>query len=111
MSDNGEDRNIVLNFLAGLGVGALVGAVAALMLAPKSGSETREDIKNTADDLKVKADKVMHDISESSDELVKKSKEILETTKSKVQQVIEAGKQTIAQRREGVCEESEQLES
>jgi gas vesicle protein len=110
MSENGEDRNVALNFLAGMGVGALIGAVAALLLAPKSGTETRDDIKCAAEDLKTKADKVMHDLSESSDELVKKSKEILESTKSKVQQAIETGKQTVARRREAGSEEAEQLD-
>lgn len=105
MSNNGDDRNVALNFLAGLGVGALVGAVAALLLAPKSGSETREDIRAAAEDLKDKADKAMQDLSESSEELVKKSKEILESTKTKVQQAIDAGKQAVVRKQE--AEEAE----
>ena len=110
MSDNGDDRNVALNFLAGMGVGALIGAVAALLLAPKSGRETRDDIKGAADDLKTKADKVMHDISESSEELVKRSKEILESTKSKVQQAIETGKQTVSRRKDSSGDEAEALD-
>lgn len=108
MSDS-DDRNVALNFLAGLGVGALVGAVAALLLAPKSGQETRDDIKTAADELKEKADKVMHDLSESSEELVQKSKEILESTKVKVQQAIDAGKQAVSRKERG-SEEAEQVE-
>lgn len=96
MSNGSDDKNVALNFLAGLGVGALVGAVAALLLAPQSGKDTREDIKAAADDLRNKADRVISDLSVSSDELVKKSKEILESTKSKVQQAIETGKQAVA---------------
>jgi gas vesicle protein len=109
MSDNGEDRNVGLNFLAGMGVGALIGAVAALLLAPKSGRETRDDIKGAAEDLKTKADKAMRDLSESSEELVRKSKEILESTKSKVQQAIDTGKKAVSRRREA-SEEAEQLD-
>ena len=96
MNNGSDDRNVALNFLAGLGVGALVGAIAALLLAPQSGKDTREDIKAAADDLRAKADKVISDLPVSSDELVKKSKEILESTKSKVQQAIETGKQAVA---------------
>lgn len=102
MSDNTSEKNVALNFLAGMGVGALVGAVTALLLAPKSGKETRDDIKVAADDLKKKAEKAMHELSESGDDLVKKSKEILETTKVKVQQAIDAGKQAVAKDQE--CE-------
>jgi gas vesicle protein len=103
---NNEDRNVTMNFLAGLGLGALLGAAAALLMAPKSGEETRRDIACCADDLRDKAGKMVRDLSESSDQLVKKSKELLETTKEKVQSAVEAGKQAM-----GRHEESEEAES
>jgi hypothetical protein len=37
--------------LAGFGIGCIVGAAAAMLLAPKSGRELREDIANTGRDL------------------------------------------------------------
>ena len=43
------------SFLKGLAIGALTGAVAGILLAPKSGEETREDIKKLAVDIKEKA--------------------------------------------------------
>jgi len=107
MSDNHEDKNVVVNFLAGLGLGALIGAATALLLAPKSGPETRQDIASAADDLRKKANKVAHDLSESSEELVKKSKELLETTKVKVQSAIDAGKQAMVRKKEEGAEEAE----
>lgn len=36
-------------------VGAAVGVVAGILTAPKSGKETRDDIKEKADDLKLQA--------------------------------------------------------
>lgn len=39
------------NFLKGLIIGGLIGAVAALLLAPKSGRETRADICNKTEEL------------------------------------------------------------
>ncbi len=94
-----EGKSVVLNFLAGLGLGALIGAATALLIAPKSGDETRQDIKNATDDIKSKAGKVMQDLSDSSEELVKKSKEILESTKEKVQSAVEASKQAMARKK------------
>lgn len=44
--------NVGLSFL----LGGLVGAGAALLLAPKSGKETREQIKGMAKDIKEKAE-------------------------------------------------------
>ena len=108
MSNEREDKSVVLNFLAGMGLGALIGAVAALLLAPKSGSETRQDIVNATEDLKTKAGKAMQDITRSSEELVKKSKDLLESTKCRVQNAVDAGKQAMSAKKEQLSEEGEE---
>lgn len=95
MSDSHEEKNSIVNFLAGLGVGALIGAAAALMMAPKTGSETREDLKTLTDDFTSKASKITKELTESSQELLKKGKELVEATSVKVQEAVEAGKQAI----------------
>lgn len=87
MSENNE-KNVVVNFLAGVGIGAIIGAGVALLMAPKSGVETREDLKNAVQDL-----------AKSTEELRKRSSEILDTAKTKVQQAYEAGRETIQKRR------------
>ncbi|MCE5314348.1 MAG: YtxH domain-containing protein [Armatimonadota bacterium] len=112
MNENREEKggSVFLNFLAGMGLGALVGAVAALLVAPKSGDETREDIKHATEDFRNKANKMVHELSESSEELVKKSKELLEATRGKVQNAVEAGKQAVTSCREHSTEESEKSE-
>ena len=107
MSNEQDERNVVLNFLAGLGLGALVGAATALLLAPKAGTETRQDIANATEDFRTKANKVVHDLSESSEELVKKSKELLEATKAKVQTAVDAGKQAMVAKKEEIEEKAE----
>lgn len=47
-----DDKGVMVYFLAGVGVGALIGAAAGLLLAPKPGSETREDLGHKIDELK-----------------------------------------------------------
>ncbi len=86
MSDN-EERSVVTNFLAGIGVGAIIGAATALLLAPKSGLETRDDLKKAAQDL-----------SKSTDDLRKKSTELMDTAKIKVQQAYDAGRDAVQKR-------------
>lgn len=98
MSSDREERNVLMNFLAGMGLGALIGAATALLLAPKSGEETRGDLKHVAEDLCSRADKVIHDLSESGEELVKKSREVLEGTKARLQQAVETGKHAVAKK-------------
>jgi gas vesicle protein len=46
-----EERNIAVGVLAGIGIGVLVGAVTALLLAPKTGEETRDDVGKSLTDL------------------------------------------------------------
>lgn len=47
-----EDKGVMVYFLAGVGVGALIGAAAGLLLAPKTGTETREELAHKLDDIK-----------------------------------------------------------
>jgi gas vesicle protein len=96
MCDHQDERNVIGNFLLGLGIGALIGGATALLLAPKVGSETREDIKHATEDFKQKATKVAQDLTDSGEELIKKSREMLEVTKEKVQDAIDAGKKAVA---------------
>jgi gas vesicle protein len=108
VNNNDEERSVLLSVLAGIGLGAIIGAAAGLLFAPKAGSETREDIKKAADELKAKAESVVSELSTSVDELVQKSKTLIETTKSKLQQAIESGKQAMAEKQQELELESEE---
>ena len=54
-----EPQNGDLAFFAGLVAGAIVGGVAAALLAPRSGHETREQIVEHGLELKSRADDVV----------------------------------------------------
>jgi gas vesicle protein len=64
----------VLNFLAGLLIGGLVGAVAALLFAPMSGDELRGEVQN-------RTDQVVTDIRTAMDEERKRLEAELEALK------------------------------
>ena len=51
-----SERNDDLLFLAGLVVGAVAGGLAAALLAPQSGTETREQMVERGLELKSRAD-------------------------------------------------------
>lgn len=55
MNDN-DDKNVLLYMLAGVGLGAIIGAAAGLLFAPKAGTETREDLSNKFKELKGKTE-------------------------------------------------------
>jgi hypothetical protein len=66
----GDRTETLLSLLAGVGIGALVGATAALLLAPQSGQETRTQIRDTADDLLVRLRDSVEDLRGKVDEMV-----------------------------------------
>jgi gas vesicle protein len=83
------DKNGFSSFLLGLGVGIGIG----LLFAPKSGSETRQIIKDKAgegtDYLKQRTD----DLRQSASEIVEKGREVVSRQKETIADALEAGKQ------------------
>ena len=55
MSDS-DDKNVLIYMLAGVGLGALIGAAAGLLFAPKPGAEMREDLAEKFKELKGKTE-------------------------------------------------------
>jgi gas vesicle protein len=66
----GDRTDTLLSLLAGVGIGALVGAATALLLAPQSGQETRSQIRGTADDLLVKLRDTVEEMRGKVDEMI-----------------------------------------
>lgn len=51
-----DDSNALIYMLAGVGLGAIIGAAAGLLFAPKSGQDTREDLTGRYKELKGKTE-------------------------------------------------------
>jgi len=51
-----DEKNVLIYMLAGVGLGALIGAAAGLLFAPKPGSEMREDLAEKFKELKGKTE-------------------------------------------------------
>ena len=104
MADNDNDNGSGLGwFLAGLGVGALVG----VLYAPKSGKETRDDLVAGAVDAKEKAsvlaqqgvDKAGEYVDQgkqAAEDYVDRGKEYYEKGRSQWTQYVEKGKNLVA---------------
>ncbi|HXN20239.1 MAG: YtxH domain-containing protein [Candidatus Acidiferrales bacterium] len=86
MGDNGGSK--VSYFLAGLGIGALVG----ILFAPKSGEETREYLTSKADEGRDYAQRKARELRERAEDLIERSKEIMDRQKEGVAAAVEAGK-------------------
>jgi len=86
MAENGGSR--FGYFLAGLGLGAAI----ALLLAPRSGEETREYLRERAGDLRDEAKRRTRELKERAGEYAEKGKEFVERQRETVEAALEAGK-------------------
>ena len=75
MSNNNDDSNVVLYMLAGVGLGAIIGAAAGLLFAPKPGAEIRDDLADKFKELKGKTEEWVNEqrakraVTEAAEEL------------------------------------------
>ena len=94
-------------FFAGFLVGGLIGAGAALLLAPQSGEETRAQIRDKSlelrdraevalDDARAKVEAVAADIKRRAEELQIQSKVVLEEGQRHLAEAVEETKKAAA---------------
>ena len=80
----------ILTFALGAGIGAVI----ALLLAPKSGEETREYLTGKADEGRDYAQRKARELRERAEDLIERSKEIMARQKDGLSAAVEAGKET-----------------
>lgn len=78
------------DFLKGLVIGGLVGAVIGILYAPKSGKETREEIGKKAEELLAKA-------KEEYEQTLEKSRKTYETAVSRLKKIEEAAREKVGE--------------
>jgi gas vesicle protein len=87
-SENMSNKKAVKSFLWGTLTGAITGAVAALLLAPKSGRELRSDISETAQRVGEKTADLSRQAGSAVKSLVKKTSEVAAETKQAASQFV-----------------------
>ncbi len=92
MADNEGGASGLGWFLAGLGIGTLVG----VLYAPKAGKETREDIVNASMEAKDKAAEIIEQGRVKANEYVEQGKQYMEQGKQKAAELVEEGKKQAA---------------
>ena len=103
--ENGKNvGGVILAFLAG----GVVGAVVGLLLAPSSGAETRRKIKATSLDAKDKALEKVETVKSEAAELVERGKEKVAGVKSQIQSAVEAGKEAYTQKKSKLSSEEDE---
>ncbi len=77
-----ERKQFLQNVALGAAVGVTVGAVAGVLLAPKSGKETREDVVKAVKELPDKAKEGIETVKEKIEEVKKNVSEKAEEVKN-----------------------------
>ena len=99
MASNNEGVSIGTVVLAMM-TGALAGAVAALLLAPQSGQESREQLRTMAR----RAEENLRDLGEKAGEeferVVGKGRELYEDNKSVLNEAFDAGREAMRRERD-----------
>lgn len=85
-----------LAFLAG----AIVGAVAGILLAPKSGAETRRAIKSYADQTEDEIIEKAKEARAALDETIERGKRYVEEKRADAEAAIKAGRDAMKKRME-----------
>lgn len=88
MSENSGGSNVAF-FLAGMGIGAVL----ALLFAPKSGKETREYIAQRAEESRDYMAAKGKELRKQAEEAVEKAKDVVAKQKDQLSSALEAGKQ------------------
>jgi gas vesicle protein len=88
-----SEENSTVSKLGYFLVGGGIGAIVALLFAPRTGRETRDLIAQKAVESKERFTSASRNVSERVSDYVDKGKELVNTQKEQISAAIEAGKQ------------------
>jgi len=82
---------VATNLLKGLAIGGLIGSVLGILLTPKAGKETREQILNSTRDVLEKVKSQYEETAEKLATMKTENKEMLMDKKDRLQKALNAG--------------------
>lgn len=101
-----SDNNDLGAFLAGFVIGALVGGATAVILAPKSGPETRQQIIDASHELRQSADSYTREYRDKASNLISDTRSraqgLTEQVQDQVRIVLDQGKEQVEQAAENL---------
>ena len=94
-----SERDGGWEFIAGFLIGAIAGGVAALLLAPQSGEDTRKLLQQRGIELKDRAVDLTAQARQQAGQLQEQGRIALEEQKAKLQHAVEEGKAAATKKR------------
>jgi gas vesicle protein len=114
MSNHDEDEGDLGAFLAGFVIGGLVGAAAALIMAPQSGEATRAQIAQKGEELRRVSEQRLQEyremagtavedartkVKDTTEQVQERARIVLDEGKAKVSGAVESGRSTVERAR------------
>jgi gas vesicle protein len=87
-----NDRNDAAGYLGWFFLGGVIGAAAALLMAPKTGREAREMLAERSNEVAKRAQAMASDAQGRAGEWLDKSRELFEEQTQRLMTAFEAGK-------------------
>ena len=98
-----ERNTSIFSVITAFAIGGLIGAGVALLMAPQSGRETRDLIRNKGMEIKDKAAETAadtrHRASQALNDVAQQTKDKVSSLGKRGEQMIEEGKQRVAEMR------------
>lgn len=111
MNDYDEDQVVVIERGGGVGAflwGALIGAAAMLLYAPRSGAETRRELTQSLDRLRETTDATLREVQDTVTGTVRDVRENVETQVDATRSALDAGRQAARAARTDIGQRWEQ---
>jgi gas vesicle protein len=89
------------DWVKGVVFGGLIGVVLGILYAPKSGNETREDIRKSAEELYEKARNNCEQTQIKMEDLAERGKDLYAGKMKNLKKAIEAGMETFKEEKAG----------
>lgn len=97
-----ERNTSIVSLISAFAIGGLIGAGIALLMAPQSGQETRDRIRNKSVEIKDKAIETAEDTRERASKALN---DVTQQTKEKVSSLSKRGQQMVEDQKQRLNEE------
>uniref|UniRef100_A0A7C5P828 YtxH domain-containing protein n=1 Tax=Thermodesulfobium narugense TaxID=184064 RepID=A0A7C5P828_9BACT len=88
-----KNSDNLVSFSLGMVLGALVGTLAGLLVAPKSGEETRAYVVDELTKLRDEAEDVLSDLSGLSEQWAKKAKQVIQEKIDSINDILKSARE------------------
>jgi gas vesicle protein len=102
-----SDESRGAEFLAGLIIGGLIGAAAALLIAPQPGEETRAELREKGIELKDRMIELSEEARKRAEDWQDEGRAALETQKTRIEEAVQEGKKAAAQKKQELLDDLE----